>query len=257
MRTRSPGGLVTRRLGGIKLRLAGIIMVAVLPLVAIRAVELYHERNHQIAMAGARALALAQRGAELYREPLVEAQTLLKVASHVPDVADGSPQACARFLELAEHGRDWANGLWVIAPDGRAVCTTVAGGLGFDVSQRQYFQQAMTTGRLVISDFFFSNLRGLPTSVVAYPVSGPGGEIKHVLAASLRLSWFSQLAAEVGRQADARVMLFDGQGHLLARYPERPEWIGKNWRGYPLMTKVSETREGWEMMESKVGPSQI
>ena len=41
------------------------------------------------------------------------------------------------------------------------------------------------------------------------------------------------------------MLLFDGQGTLLARYPERPEWIGKNWRHYPLMKRGRAQSDGW------------
>ena len=245
------------RLGGIKLRLAGMILVAVLPLIGVHALDLYQNRGHQISMAGIKALELARRGADLYREPIIEAQTLLQVAAHVPEVVDAVAGRCDRFLELAGRGREWANGLWVIGLDGRATCSTVAGGVGLDVSDREYFRRAIDRREFVISDFFTSKLRGLPTSVVALPVLSPDGSVRKILAASLRLSWFSRLAAEIGQKEDVRVMLFDGQGTLLARFPERPEWIGKNWRGYPLIDVASRRTEGWSMVDSLVGPSQI
>ena len=250
-------GRVKVSLGGIKLRLAGMIMVAVLPLIVVHALDLYQNREHQITAAGTKALELARRGADLYREPIIEAQTLLQIAAHVPEVADAVPGSCELFLELASRDRSWANGLWVIGPDGRVVCSTVVGGLGLDVSGRDYFRQAIERREFIVSDFFNSKLRGLPTSVVALPVLSPDGSVKKLLAASLRLSWFSRLAAEIGQKENVRVMLFDGQGTLLARFPERPEWIGKNWRGYPLMNEAARKSDGWAMVDSKVGPAQI
>src|SRR5215470_15987013 len=92
--------------GGIQLRLAGMIMLAVLPLVGVRAVGLYQERQHQIDSAGERALEIARRGTDLSREPIVAAQTLLQVVAQVPEVVTGSPEKCAAFLARA--GRDRA-----------------------------------------------------------------------------------------------------------------------------------------------------
>src|SRR6202035_5686810 len=73
----------------------------------------------------------------------------------------------------------------------------------------------------------------------------------------LDLAWFNKMAAEAGRADDALVLLFDGTGTLLARYPEKPEYIGRNWRGYPLMERMMAAPAGTADIESRISPPQI
>ena len=235
-----------------------MVLIAILPLVAARTFELGQERQRLVEQAGIRALDIARRGAELYRDPISEAQTLLQVAAQVPAVFSGSPETCSAFLEKVGRNRAWANGFWVIGETGRVVCSTVPEGVGLNVADHDYFRRAISNREFVLSDFFVDEIRRKPASMAALPTIDHTGGIQ-VLGVTLSLDWFSRLAAEVGTEIDARVLLFDGQGTLLARYPEMPEWIGRNFRSFPLVAHVATTgkRDGWTQVESKIGPDQI
>src|SRR5215470_12598653 len=243
--------------GGIQLRLAGMIMLAVLPLVGVRAVGLYQERQHQIDSAGERAVDIARRGADLSREPIVAAQTLLQVVGQVPEVVTGSPEKCAAFLARAGRDRGWASSFWVIGTNGKVVCGTLQGSVGLDVSDRDYFKRAMATRSFLVSDFFRGKMSGLPTSMAILPALDAKGNVVRLLAVTLRLSWFSRLAEELGTGAKATVFLVDGNGNLLARHPERPDRIGQNFRGHPLMDKMLAADQGWAEIDSVDGPRRI
>ena len=247
-----------RLFDGIAIRLFGLVLLAGVPLVAVRTIDLVQDRQDLVERAGNKAFEIARRGAELYREPIVEAQTLLQVAAQVPAVVSGSQAECASFLTKAGRDRAWANGFWVIGEDGRVACTTVPGGFGHSLANREHFRRAVGTAGFVLSDFFVDDLRGEPASMAAVSVKDQDGSTR-VLGVTLSLDWFSRLAAEVGTENDARVLLFDGNGTLLARYPSKPEWIGKNFRTFPLVKYVtgSAKKQGWTQVDSRIGPAQI
>ncbi len=252
-RTRPAGALF----GGIRFRLFGMILLVVLPLLAIHGFDLYQERQRNIDAAHVRALDLAHRGAELYERTILEARMFLDVIAQVPEVAPGSPAACNAFLERASSARGWLRALWVLGTDGRVACATTPGVIGADLSDRPHVRRAMESREFVVSDFFIGKVTGWPMSAVVLPVINREGTVVAVLSLSLDLGWFNRLAADVGRDADARVLLFDGEGTLLARYPEKPEFIGRNWRGYPLMDRMTAEREGWADVSWQLGPAQI
>jgi diguanylate cyclase (GGDEF)-like protein/PAS domain S-box-containing protein len=114
----------------------------------------------------------------------------------------------------------------------------------------------MQNREFVVSDFFVG-VTGSPLNVVALPVINRDGTVVGVVSIGLDLSWFSKLAARVGRESDAMVMLFDGTGTLLARYPEMPEYVGRNWQGYPLLDRMEAEPEGTADIISRVNPPQI
>lgn len=237
-------GLI-RLVGGIRFRLIGMILVAVVPLILAHAVTLYEQRTKTIVAAGLRAQDLARRGTDLYRELTFEAQTLLQILANVPEVVSGSPEACAAFLEEAGRDRAWINGFWVFAPNGRALCSTVPGGVGFDVSNRKYFITAMKTHKFTVSDFIISRIRHVPITVAALPVLDGKGDVKHLLGITLRLGWFYRFVGELSRSLDATVWLVDGNGVLMARSPKRPDLIGKDFRHLDLVRNMLGRNQGW------------
>jgi hypothetical protein len=232
-------------LGGIKFRLVGMILLTVVPLIGVHAIQLYQDYQQRIDAAHVKALEIARSGAERYKSTILEAQALLEVVAQVPEVISGSAENCRAFLERAGRNRAWANGLWVIGMDGRVVCTTVPDGVGLDASDREYFRHATGNREFVVSDFFIGKLRKQPASMAALPIFDSNGVVIRVVAVTLDLGWFGHLAAEVGKETGGSVMLIDRQGTLLARYPENPEWVGKNFRQHELVTQLLDAKEGW------------
>jgi diguanylate cyclase (GGDEF)-like protein/PAS domain S-box-containing protein len=231
-------------LGGVKLRLVGIILLVALPLIAVLGSTILEDRARNIEAAHTKALDIARDGGKRYRSAIVGMRNLLETLSLVSDVVSGSPQVCAAFLERAAKKLSWAAQSWVMDPDGRVICSTVESAVGASRADRDYFKKVMATREFVVSDFIRSSATGNPTTVATLPVLDDNGAVTRVLAASVRLGWFSTLFAEVAGQTGASVILFDGQEVMLARYPYRSEWIGKSWRGTPLIDRMGGRSEG-------------
>jgi diguanylate cyclase (GGDEF)-like protein/PAS domain S-box-containing protein len=242
--------------GGIRIRLFGMILLVALPLMGAVGVDLYRERQASIEAAHAKAIDRAQRVAELYQRVVVEARTLLEVITQVPEVIASPPDACRSFLLRVSGNRGWERGIWVFGADGRVVCSTNPSVVGADLSDRPHFRRAMQERGLVVSDFFVG-ITGVPLNVVALPVINRDGAAIGVVSIGLDLNWFNKLVAEAGREDDALVLLFDGAGNLLARYPEKPEYIGRNWRGYPLMERMAAAPQGSADVNSSLAAPQI
>src|SRR5580700_436188 len=105
--------------GGIRIRLFGMILLVVVPLMGAVGVDLYRERQASIEAAYAKAIDRARRVAELYQRVIVEARMLLEVISQVPEVIASSPDTCRSFLQRVGGNRGWERGIWVIGLDRR------------------------------------------------------------------------------------------------------------------------------------------
>jgi hypothetical protein len=242
--------------GGIRIRLFGMILLVALPLMGAVGVDLYRERQTSIEAAHAGAIERARNFAERYQRVVVEARTLLEVISQASEVIASPPDACRSFLLRVSGSRAWERGIWVFGADGHVVCSTMANVVGADLSSREHFRRAMQERQLVVSDFFIG-ITGWPLNVVALPVINRDGAAIGVVSIGLDLNWFNKLAAEAGRDDAALVLLFDGAGNLLARYPEKPEYIGRNWSGYPLLERMAAAPQGSADVSLSMGPAQI
>lgn len=238
-------GRLTGRGGGIRFRLIGMILVAVVPLILAHAVTLSEQRTRMIADAGQRAQELARQGTDLYRDLVFDAHTLLQLLANVPEVASPSPETCAEFLEEAGRDRAWANGFWVLAPDGHVRCATVAGALGVNLSDRDYFITAMKTRKFTVSNFIISRFRHVPITVAVLPVLDSKGEVKYLLGITLRLGWFYRFIGALSRSPQPTVWLVDGNGMVLARNPQRPDLIGQDSRHLAFVRDMLNRRQGW------------
>jgi len=242
--------------GGIRIRLFVMILLVVLPLMGAVAVSLYRERQASIEAAHVNAIDRARRVAERYQRVIAEARMLLDVITQVPEVIASPPDTCRSFLQRVSGNRGWERGIWVVGADGRVVCATTPGVVGIDASAREYFSRALHDREFVVSDFFIG-VTGAALNAVAMPVINRDGAAIGVISVGLNLDWFNKLAAEAGRDDDALVLLFDGSGNLLARYPEKPEYIGRNWRGYPLMERMMAAPQGSADVSPSLNSPQI
>src|SRR5262249_44419175 len=242
--------------GGIRIRLFGMILLVAMPLMGAVGVSIYREREANIEAAHAKAIDRARRVAETYQRVIAEARMLLEAMTHVPEVIASPPDTCRSFLQRVSGTRGWEHGIWVVGADGRVVCATTPGVVGVDASSREYFGRAMRNREFVVSDFFLG-VTGAALNAVALPVINRDGAVLGVMSIGLGRAWFNKLAAEAGREADATVLLCDGSGNLLARYPEKPEYIGRNWRGYPLMERMMAAPQGSADVSSTINSPQI
>jgi two-component system, sensor histidine kinase len=103
-----------------------------------------------------------------------------------------------------------------IGPDGHVVLASpsysAAGNpaAGVDVSDREYFQVAMATGKPFISDVIPARQMGADAIVVlSVPLKNPDGSLRAVLSGSLRCSRFTQLSASLTSLTDSEMVILD------------------------------------------------
>jgi PAS domain-containing protein len=233
------------RLDGVKLRLVGMILLVALPLLAVLGFALLEDRARNLEAAHVKAFDIVRRGGGQFEAAIAGMRNLLQTLSLVPEVISGTPESCAAFLARARAQLSWAAQFWTMGVDGRIICSTVPGAVGSDRSDRDYFKKAVATREFGVSDFVRGRSNGAAGSVLTLPVVDETGAVIRVLAISLRLDWFVSLFAEVAGPSGAIMMLFDGHGILMARYPERADWVGWDWHGWPLVERMEHHAEGW------------
>jgi diguanylate cyclase (GGDEF)-like protein/PAS domain S-box-containing protein len=126
-------------------------------------------------------------------------------------------------------------------------------GSGTDVSQRDYFieQRDHPDTGLYISRPFVSLRTGEPLLAVSRRLPAPEGHFAGVIAATLRLDYFADLARRFHLGPGAVLLLTRTDGTLLARVPPYPRGVGAQFTG-AVQAQVATSEAGSVEAVSKV-----
>jgi len=166
---------------------------------------------------------LVRRGSEAHAYALTSVRSLLNVLAHTDAIDRGLAHDC-RILSQTTTKLPWLRGLSLTDTSGRVVCSTSNQKIDLQVSDRPYFNAAMTSGRIILSDYTIGPISDKPIALAAQPVFAADHSVRAVLIATLNLQWLDQLIPTIARQPGAAIALVNGQGNLIRRYPEVPNF---------------------------------
>jgi PAS domain S-box-containing protein len=204
---------------GLRIRLLAIILILIVPLAVLQVLELYQVRATRTRATQERAYELAKAAAARFQATIDDVHTVLDLLSRVPDVTNGSPETCAKFLKGVAASHQWARSLSLIGANQKVVCSTNPDAIAFDLTARPWFQNAREAGAFSVSDFLVNQVSGVPTTFATLFYQNSQSREPQALTASIDLAWFDQVAATFGEKRDALVVLVDSGGVILSRYP--------------------------------------
>lgn len=114
--------------------------------------------------------------------------------------------------------------------DGKIVASSLENLVGFDISRRDYFQEALkhkNSKTLYVTAPFINALGEISVSLVR-TIIGPQGTFEGVVVAGLDTRSFGVLLDSVRYASDARTFLANGDGKLLMMAPETKDLIGRD-----------------------------
>ncbi len=124
-------------------------------------------------------------------------------------------------------------------PDGYAYASAVPLSGSVYFGDRPWFKRAVESHQFATSDFLVGRVVGRGVFGFGYPVYGEDGTLIAVLAASVDLSWLNKFVqAAGGLPAGAAHTILDGNGAILARYPDPETWTGRSTSGTPIVEAV-------------------
>ncbi|MBI3700835.1 MAG: PAS-domain containing protein [Afipia sp.] len=209
-----------RTSASLRIRLLAIIAILLVPLAILQTVELVRVKDGRTRITQDRAYELAKAGASRYQDTIDDVRSVLDILSRVAQVTNGTPESCAAFLASVKRSHAWARSFSVVNDQQRIVCSMNPKALGFDLAGRAWFQKARTQGDFSVSDFFISQLNGAPSTFAAQFYRDSRTDTQQAIIANLDLDWFNRLATQIGGvRDDTLILLMDGNGVVLARFP--------------------------------------
>ena len=228
----------------IRARLIVVALLAIAPLMLERMRGLERARAEHVELARAQVIDLAHGGAEAQREIVYSMRALLQVVARLYarmllDQAD-----CKETLADVTSNIPWLRGLNVAGTDGRIKCATDPRGIGLNVADRPYFQNALHSRDFALSDYLISRVHQTPGLIATFPVVEDDGSLKGVVLASINLQWIGDLAANAAQRSGASVVLIDGRGTLIAASADEDAFIGRNVGSHALAHDMLANDEG-------------
>jgi len=207
--------------GSLRARLVALVLLALALPLPVVAWQLDRQAAARLQAAEREVLAAARHTVDAHLALIQEARALLVALSVLPQVVAAGPECTAAVTRLSGV-LAWAAALVVTDVDGYVRCTSARSTRGVFVGDRPYFQAAVRTGGLVVSDVVAARPDGRPLVVVTLPTFDDIGVMKSVLIVSIDLGKLTRQAVDAQLvEGDLFALLLAADGATLRSHPEQ------------------------------------
>jgi len=207
-------------------RIVLLVLAGALPSLIGLGLAQYHYHQHAALMQDQRLRAELDHSVVLIEDISQSAYKLLValargIAAHRADVAD-----CQTDVQAIAAGFPQYGNLGFADPRGRILCASKPDMVGFDVSDRPHFREALTERRLAVSGL--TTIRGddRPQISFALPVEDGANKLFGVVGVTLNIGDLVQSLRERSLPDGTVSMLLDRHGQLIFHNPAIPELAG-------------------------------
>ena len=220
-------GTLRSRLRSLRLRVIGLLILALLPAFALMVFTASESRSRAVEEAQDNALRLTELAAANQRQLIDGARDILITLAQIPAIQSQDRAACLFFLSnvLMQHPL-YAN-FGAADGAGDVFCMTLPQRLPFNIGRQSYFQQSMTNHDFAISEYQISSINSQAMITLAYPVLDTLGEPQGIVFANLDLRWLVPFMNAAPLPADSTLRVIDRNGIILASYPDGEIEIGQ------------------------------
>ena len=207
----------------LKLHLAGIVIVSMLPALAIILYSRMELREYDIRNAHEhvldRALALAQEQERI----TVRTKQMLDMLALMPELRSGNAEVWRRKVSDVHRASPEYTGLYVARPDGHVFASSVPVPSGLNLSDRKYFREAVRTGGFVVGEFVLGRATGRHVINYARPFYLPDGRMAAIIVAGFDLPQYRHLISPKALSDGYVLTITDHRGVRLYQHPEKDD----------------------------------
>ncbi len=220
-------GALSSKLGSLRLRIIGLLLLALLPAFALMVFTASESRRRAIEQVQTNMTRLTELAASNQQRLIDGARDILITLAQIPAIQSQDRAACLFFLSnvLMQHPL-YAN-FGAADRDGIVYCMTLPQRIPFSIAHQEYFRRSLNNQEFTISEYQISptNLQAIIT--LAYPVIDVQGESQGIVFANLDLRWLAQFMAASSLPEGSTLRVIDPKGVILASYPNGEFEIGR------------------------------
>ncbi|MGQ9368595.1 response regulator [Azospirillum sp. ST 5-10] len=228
---------------GLRNRLLLLVLAVLMPVAALVVLETQQQRRTTIAAAQQESLELARIAALQQREKTEQMLAMMRAVGE--RIAGLPPETCAERLRDVTATQAWVVSVVVARPDGVVLCSSRTGTAPLSIADRAHFQAALDRKALAFSGYIVGRIAAKPLLAMAEPVLDADGKVVAVVAAGLDLGWLGRLARQVTEGTKDFALVVDGDGTVLARYPDADDgMVGRPVASHPFVAAMLAADEG-------------
>ena len=142
------------------------------------------------------------------------------------------------FADVLKHNPLYAN-LGVINPDGTLRCSALPFAGQINLSDQDYFREAMRTRAFALGSYQIGRVTGKVSINLAYPVLDAFGKPQAVVFIALDPGMLAnKLIETISLSPGATLATVNNHGIILARQPDPEKWLGKSLPDAPLTQAI-------------------
>src|SRR6266849_1912169 len=203
---------------GLTGRMFLLVVIAVLPALAIQAVNEYTLKRAGEDDVRQRVVQITKQFGEEIQEQREGASQLLIAMGEIDALQDGKSQECSAILaslksKFASYARLGAADL-----NGKVFCSSGVFG-DPSVADTEFFKRAMAEDTLAVGNYFVDAVTKEKMIHFAHRFNNNDGKFAGVVFAGLDLRWLSDHLKERGLKPSQSVLIADRLGNIIARLP--------------------------------------
>lgn len=206
------------RLLKIRIVILAAVFLGLVPFVASEFMRTRSDMARQLEAINQSMLVSLARGQKAFVEARLEVERFSETIALSKDLKSISPQLCnesmSRILEIQQK----VERISLISPYGMIYCSSDPKAIGVYVGDREYFIAALSSEKVVWSDFILSRITGKIFTQSARAIR-TGGHVDFVLAVALNTAYLRQMALDQFELPLTYAMLLNADGKVLAGGP--------------------------------------
>jgi signal transduction histidine kinase/DNA-binding NarL/FixJ family response regulator len=236
-------------------RMAMVVIIAVLPALAIQAINEYFLRRAGEDDIRQRVIQITKQFGEEMKEQREGASQLLVALGELDAVQNHLGEECNTiFTKLKSRFVGYAR-LGAADRSGKIFCSSDLSG-NISVADMEFFKRAIKDDGLAVGNYFVEPRSQQKMLHFAERFRDADGEVAGVVFAALDLNWLSEHLKERGLTASQSILIADRLGNIIARLPHPEQVVGKNMRKSHEAIMDGDTA-GWEEAKGVDGVTRI
>ena len=214
-------------LSSLRSRALGLILLAILPLLALTLYSYFDQRSREIRRAQTDEIVAARYIAATQEAFLRNTRNVLITLARLPEMQRRDREACNIILDvLLKQSPDLAS-IVAVNSDGLLFASAPAAPSPINYADRSWFQKVIQTRDFVAGGTVLGRTSGKYGTILAYPMLDREGRFQGALAAQFDLVWIGNLLKKSNFPSNTAIVLTDSSRKVLFRYPDPQKYLGQ------------------------------